>query len=326
MSIGTEILMRDIVDTLNGAVLLSEFGDGCALLDEATAPPVRIARRPVGGVVCRGDLTTFAPPLDLNRMADDCRRIAQHAPVVVDAVTSEAADLIARAEDLAPDQMAVLRVRGDEYPAHTLKLIYQDPIGLDHLYLRRDLISDEITGRSNALMSATVDEFDTLAKAIGRGSVLKELRHGAGLSEAILNPAPTLDQPDSRQVAAALGERRAIMAANGGCALIIAQLSGAPQPVSVTISGLDAGAPDPVISLPNAPDWTIRATRDGVRWRADAIPEPGAASLVSVFAEIEAPESPEAEVTEITTAIIRKRGAWEIWDEAQKQLELEESW
>ncbi len=326
MSIGAEILMREIMDTLNGAVLLSEFGDGCALLDEATVPPVRIARRPVGGIVCRGDLTTFMPPLDLNRRADDCRRLALHAPLIVDAVRAEAPDLIARAEGFAPNQIAVLRVRGGEYPTHALKLIYQDPSGQDHLYLRRDLISDKITDRSNVLMSAAVDEFDTLASAIGRGTVLKKLRHCAGLSEVILNPAPTLDQPDARQIAAALGEGRATMAADGACALIIAQLSGTPQSVRVTISGLEAGAPDPVISLSNAPDWTIRATRDGINWRADATPKPGAASLVSVFAEIEAPESFAAEVTEITTAIIRKRGAWEIWDEAQKQLELEESW
>lgn len=326
MSIGAELLMRAISDTLQGAVVLSEFGDGSPLLNEAAIPPARIARRPVGGVVRRHGIATFAPPLNIRRRTDDCARLARGLPVIVDGTAADAAGLLTSLMTLTSDAPAVLRARGQAFADHALKLIYEDPAGADYIYIRRDLITDDLTTRAKALSAAEVDEFDALTGAIGPGGVIKSIRHGAGLSEAVLHPAAALDQPSREQVAAALADGRVVMAADGGCALYIPQLSGAPMPVSISVGGLQPDAPDPTISFPNAPDWDIKTIRDGDTWRAIAAPQPKAAPVVSVFAEVETPESPAAEVFEVATTITRKRGQWEIWDEAQQQLELEESW
>ncbi len=326
MSIGAELLMRGILDTMADAAFVSEFGDGCPLLGEAENLPVRMARRPVGGIIRRNGIATFAPPLDILRRADDCVRLSRGLPVVIDSVVTEAADLLSALMSFTADTPAVLRLRGRPFGDHTLKLVYEDPAGGDFIYLRRDLITDDLVARSNALMAAEIDEFDALTARIGSGGVIRSIRHDAGLSEVVLHPAAMLDQPSDHQIAVALADGRVVMAADGGCALFAPQLSGRPMPVSICISGLEPGAPDPAISLPNAPDWSIASVRDGGTWRAIARPVEGAAPLVSVFAEVEAPDSPSAEITEIATAITRKRGQWEIWDEAQQQLELEESW
>lgn len=326
MSIGAELLMRDIAGVMETPVFFSEFGDGCPLLDERTTPPVRIARRPVGGLVRRDGVATFAPPLAVFDRADDCARLARKAPVIIDALTPNAADLFTSLGAVTSKTPAALRIRGAAFADHALKSIYEDQDSADHIYLRRDLITDDLIARANALMAAEVDEFDTLTAAIGHGGVLKAIRHGARLSEVVLHQAATLDQPDDGQIATALADGRAIMAADGGCALFIPQISGFPMPVSVRVGGLEPGSPDPVISFPNAPDWGIFAAREGANWRALASPVLNSAALSSVFVEVEAPDSPAAEITEVSTAIIRKRGQWEIWDEAQQQLELEESW
>ena len=326
MSLGAELLMRDIADRLTGTVLLSDFGDGCPLLDEGDSPPVRLARRPIGGLVRRHGIAVYAPPLSLDGRWGDAARLAKSFSLIADTLSADAASLITTAHALTPDGLAVLRVRGDRFEDHSLDLIYEDPVGGDHVYLRGDLATDDLLDRASALKSARVDEFDEMTSAFGQGGVITTLRHGASLSEAILNPASTLDQPDDQQVAAALGEGRVVMAADGGCALFISQLSGAPMPVSISIANLEDGAPDPMISLPNAPDWTIRTARSSADWWAIASPEQDAAPLISTFVEISAKDSPRAEITEVTAAITRKRGGWEIWDEAQQQLELEESW
>lgn len=326
MSIGAELLMRDILDTLETAVIFSEYGDGGPLLDEATNPPVRIARRPVGGVVRRHCVAAFAPPLNVADREDDCGRLTRTSPVIVDALTVDAAALLASLKLFSSEPPAALRVRGHAFSDPGVKPVYEDHESGDHVYLRRDLITDDLIARANALMAADVDEFDALTAAIGPGGVIKAIRHGARLSEAVLHPAAMLDQPDDSQIATALADGRAIMAADGGCGLFVPQLSGLPMPVSIRIGGLEADAPDPDISLPNAQDWTVATTRHGESWRAIASPARTSAPLVSVFVEVEAAGSPSAEITEVATAIIRKRGQWEIWDEAQQQLELEESW
>ena len=326
MSIGAELLMRDIVETMQGAVIFSEFGDGCPLLDEAATPPVRLAHRPVGGIIRRNGVATFAPPLSIQGRDDDCVRLVSSSPVIVDATQAAAADLLMSLQSLTSDAPAALRVRGKAVTDHALKLIYEDAAGGDHIYLRRDLITDDLIARANALMAAKVDEFDALTAAIGPGGVIKSIRHGADLSEVVMNPAAMLDQPSDQQIAVALAENRVIMAADSGCALFVPQLSSRPMPISICIDGLEADAPDPAISLPNAPGWAISAAKDGHCWRAFAKPGPDATPLVSVFCEIEAPDSPSAKITEVATAITRKRGQWEIWDEAQQRLELEESW
>lgn len=332
MSIGAELLIRDIADTMETPVIFSEHGDGCPLLDEAAHPPIRLARRPVGGVIRRDGVATFAPPLNILHRANDSARLAYISPVIVDALAFNPADLLTSIRAFTPDAPAALRVRGGfRVPGQTfsdplLKMIYEDPTGADHIYLRRDLITDDLIMRANALMAAEVDEFDALTAAIGHSGVIKSIRHGAGLSEAVIHPAAMLDQPSDQQIAIALADGRVMMAADGGCALFIPQLSGIPMPVSICVGGLEAGAPDPEISFPNAQDWTVTITRDDGDWRAIARPAPSAAPLVSVLVEVEAPDSPAAEITEGATAITRKRGSWEIWDEAQQQLELEESW
>lgn len=326
MSIGAELLMRDITDTMENAVVFSEFGDGCPLLDEAARAPIRLARRPVGGIIRRDGVATFAPPLNILHRVDDCARLARLSPVIVDALTVNVAELLASLKAFTSDAPAVLRVRGQAFSDHPLKMIYEDPSGADHIYLRRDLITDDLITQADMLMSAEVDEFDALTDAIGRGGVIKSIRHGAGLSEAVLHPAAMLDQPSDQQIATALAEGRVVMAADGGCALFIPQLSGSPMPVSICVGGLEASAPDPEISFPNARDWTVATTRDGADWRAVARLVSGTSPLVSIFVEVEAPDSPAAEITEGATAITRTRGKWEIWDEAQQQLELEESW
>lgn len=326
MSIGAELLMRDIAETMEDPVLFSEFGDGCPLLDEAGTPLARMARRPVGGIVRRFDIATFAPPLSILDRADDCVRLSQTSSVIVDAVAANAASLLSTLQTFTSDAPAVLRVRGQAFTDPQLKLIYEDAAGADYIYLRRDLITDDLIARANALAMAEIDEFDALTAAIGPGAVIKAIRHGAGLSEAALNPAAMLDQPSNRQIAVALAENRAVMTADGGAALFIPQLSGSPMPVSICIGGLEAGAPDPAITLPNAQDWIVTATREDGNWRAAATPAPNSEPLISVFIEVETQDSLTAEITEIATAITRKRGQWEIWDEAQQQLELEESW
>lgn len=326
MSIGAELLVRDIVDTMQDTVVISEFGDGCPLLDEAENPPVRFARRPVGGLVRRNGVATFAPPLNIQGRADDCVRLLRTAPQIVDALAVNAADLLASVQELTSNTPAVLRVRGQGFTEHAMELIYEDPASADYVYLRRDLTTDGLIARANALTVAEVDEFDALTAAIGPGGVIAYIRHGAGLSEAVLNPAAILDQPSDDQITVALAEGRAVMAADDRCALFVPQLSGRALPVSIRLGGLEAAAPDPAISFPNARAWAVKTTRDGANWRAVASPAPGAAPLVSVFLEVEAPGSPAAEITEVTTAITRKRGQWEIWDEAQQRLELEESW
>ena len=325
MSVGGELMMRAIFDAMAGAVFLSDHGDGCPLLDAAALPPVRLARRPVGGVIRRDGLTTFAPPLDLARRGADCRRLAQALPIFIDAVADDAARLTSSARALAPDAVAALRVRGGKPADPALTLIYENPTGADRIYLRRDLISEALSVQAAALMAAQVDEFDALTDVMA-GGVIRSLRHGARLSEALLDPASLIDQPDARQIAAAIGEGRAVLSAGGGCTLFAPQLTGAPTPASLVVSGLDPGAPDPAASLPNAPGWTLRSQREGDALRIIARPGADAPPLVSVFIEIDAPDSPDAEVTEVTSGISRMRGAWEIWDEAQQQLELEESW
>lgn len=325
MSLGAELLIRAIADRLGDTALLSEFGDGGPLLDAAAHPPVRLALRPVGGVVRRESLKTFSPPLDIQQRSADCNRLAKGGRLIVDAVAGDAQRLLNSAQILATDAVAALRVRGAGHANASLKLIFNSPAGDEQVYLRRDLATDELLAIAHKLERAEIDEFDALTAAMN-GGVIASLRHGAAMSEAMFDPATLLDQPDAAQIAAALGDGRAVMAEDGGCALFITQLSGAPMPARLVIGGLEAGAPDPAISLSNAPEWSVRLRREKDAVQVQMLPAPKAAPLVSLFVEIDAPGSPNAQVLEVSSGIARLRGAWEVWDEAQQQLELEESW
>ncbi|MBX2855410.1 MAG: hypothetical protein KTR21_10495 [Rhodobacteraceae bacterium] len=325
MSIGAEILLRAIAGRMDGAALLSEFGDGCPLLNAAAHPPIRLANRPVGGVMRRADLTTFAPPLDITHRAADSARVAQRRQIIVDAVAGDTERLLALARSFETGAVAALRVRGGAVSDPGLKLIFESPSGDDHVHLRRDLATDDLVALATQLMQAEIDEFDALT-GLMNSAVITSLRHGAGASDVHFDPASLLDQPDTRQITAALGDGQAIMAADGGCALYIPQLSGAPKPVSVLISGLEDGAPNPDVFLSNAPDWSIDLRRNNDGLLISARPAPHTTPLVSLFLEIKGPHSPNAVVREVASGIARSRGAWEIWDEAQQQLELEESW
>ena len=179
---------------------------------------------------------------------------------------------------------------------------------------------------ATTLQAAQIDEFDALTNAIVGGDVITSLRHGARRSDAIFDPASLLDQADPHQVAAALGDGRAIMARDSGCSLFIPQLSATPMPAQITISGLEDGARAPIIAIPNAPAWTVELQQAADALTVTVTPDPNSAPIISLFVEIQAPDSPNAQITEVASAIARTRGDWEIWDEAQQQLELEESW
>ncbi|MEM7270319.1 MAG: hypothetical protein AAF401_13860 [Pseudomonadota bacterium] len=327
MSLGAELLLRAIVEAMEPAVFLSEFGDGSPLLDDVANPPVRMARRPVGGMIRRRGLAAYAPPLSIIQDRADCERLAASAPLIVDALGSDAARMIDRASRLSPSALAVLRLRGAAKTLRgapgALRLIYKSQMG-DLIFLRRDLMTDAFDTLAADLMAARVDEFDMLAGY--RGGVIDRLRYGSGSSEVVLRPLTLLDQASAGQSAAALGAEKVIIAADGGCALVAPQISAAPGAVSISISGLPAHAPAPQLSLPNTPDWTIRNMRSGGEWSAVATPPESAAPVVSGFLELNAPGAEGAEVSEVAVSITRARGNWEIWDEAQSQLELEESW
>ena len=326
MSLGAELLLRDIAEGLPSAVLLSEFGDGSPLLNDAETPILRMAHQPVGGMIQWRGLTTYAPPLSLTKDREDCARLAASSTLIVDALGADTARLIDRAARLSPGALGVLRLRGPA-PARAapgaLRLVYESGAG-DFIYLRRDLATDAIEARAADLMAARVDEYDALA-AITSG-VIDHLRFGSDQCEAVLNPVALLDQASASQRAAALGEGRLRLASDGGCALAIPQLSAVPGAVSLTVRGLPPHTTNPEITLPNAHDWALSTDRKGDAWRALATPPAGADPLISVFVELNAPGADGAEISEATTSFRRARGGWEIWDEAQSQLELEESW
>lgn len=325
MSLSAEILMRRIAEVTGPMVMVSDFGDVDIWLDNGVSSVQRSGRRPVGGIVRRSDFAAFKPPLSLADRQADCARLARTHVVVVDAVVTDAEPLMAEVKARLAVGVAVLRVRGvGRVAPGPLALLFGDETAPDRIYIRRDLLTDELVAHASALAAAEIDEFDTFMHFAG--PAIQRIRHGAGQSEVVFHPVSLLDQPDPPQIAAALGEGRLVMAADRGCTVFAPQFSGAPTPITVTLSGIAAGDADPVAYLPNAQNWRVDTARQDDQWRLRAAPPLGGRSVTSVFVEIEAADSRASEITEIATTVTRSRGGWEIWDEAQSQLELEESW
>lgn len=325
MSLSAEILMRRIPEATGPMALVSDFGDVDLWLDRGVSSVQRFARRPVGGIVRRPGFAAFKPPLSVADRQVDCARLARTHLVVVDAVVTDAEPLMAEVKARLAVGVAVLRVRGaGPVAADPLALLFGDEATADRIFIRRDLLTDELAAHARALAAAEIDEFDMFMHFAGPS--IHRIRHGAGQSEVIFHPPSLLDQPDPPQIAAALGEGRLVMAADKGFTVFAPQFSGAPTPITVTLSGITAGDADPVAYLPNAENWRVDTARQGDQWRLRAAPPLGGRPVTSVFVEIEAAESHATEITEIATTVTRSRGGWEIWDEAQSQLELEESW
>jgi len=325
MSLSAEILMRRITEVTGPIALVSDFGDADLWLDRRAPSVQRFARRPVGGIVRRPDFAAFKPPLSLADRQVDCARLARTHLVVVDAVVTDAEPLTAEVKARLAVGVAVLRVRGaGPVAAGPLALLFGDEASPDRIFIRRDLLTDELVAHARSLAAAEIDEFDMFMDFAGPS--IQRIRHSSGQSEVVFHPPSLLDQPDQPQIAAALGEGRFVMAADKGCTVFAPQFSGALTPITVTLSGIAVGDADPVAYLPNAQNWRVDTARQGDQWRLRAAPPLGGRPFTSVFVEIEAADSRAPEITEVATTVTRSRGGWEIWDEAQSQLELEESW
>ena len=322
MTLATELILAELVDTLGDTVLLSYGGDGSPLLDELDRPPVRFAVSPIGGGLRRGRSIGFERRLIVQNDADGFARRVATAPLIIDAAADEADELMKYALEQRP---AILRLRGQPSARPNLTdllPLYEDETSGDALWSAPSLLTNALTNVADAHRGARIDEFDALSRRIGERAFLG-FEHHAKWAELNLAPISVLDDPDERQLLSALSLGVVPMARDGGATLALPRLTAAPFGAGVGLRLSSADAPSPMVE-PSEPGWAIETRRDGPVWEARLSPD-GATPRPSVLIEI-ANGGPEAVIDRAWTVVQRRRGAWEAWDEAEAQLSLEESW
>ncbi len=326
MSIGVELALARCVAAIDAPVVhVSDRGAGSPLLS-ALGHVERMALRPLGGMYLF-PVGHFTPPVHLIRAHGDAVRLVQGAVVCVDcavadlgmvlrglaSVTADGPDMIRLrvADAPSPDGMTCLLGRGD-----------------DSLWCREGPLVARMADAAGPLARGEIDEFDELATLVARGGdagVIDHLTFAPDRVELSLRPALVLDAPDTRQIDAALSGGRAVFDATGSCGLVIPHLSGTPAPFGLAVSGLPSGAPDPaILSVPAA--WKVMTRRNGGTWQATIMPDRVTEASAPELVLPPGHDHARAEVSRVWISGQRRRGAWEAWDEARAQIDLEVSW
>ncbi|MEM7546307.1 MAG: hypothetical protein AAF367_12280 [Pseudomonadota bacterium] len=325
MSLGAELGLAALIEALRQrearpVALISEFGIGSPFA--AQVPGVqRMALRPSGGVHL-SPVVRYDPAIDIGHDARDARRIAGHGLFVVDAVADGLNALLRAARRIGVDRMAALRLRGGtQMPLPDMRPVLRDERSGDVLYLHEEFDLVSLGDRLAAIASGECDEFDLLAGMRGT-DICADLRFVALGAEVVLHPVCALDLPHVEQLDAALGERRAVIDPALTMALTVPQFSARPAPFGLSITGLAPGAGDPSLIGVTPDDWQINAVRHGPEWTCRITP---ARIREAEFLELSCPHG-GVELTDIWTGAVRRRAAWEDWDEAGAQLDLEQRW
>lgn len=325
MSLGAEIGFAALAQALAGeqdrsVALFSEFGAG-SLLIEAGSSVQRLALRPTGGLH-RYPASRYDPAISVDQDLAEARRVAARGPLFLDVVAQQMDVMMQTATRLSSDLPSALRVRGGEGAAIPgYAALFSDLESGDHLYLRADIDAGTFREFFASLKSGRVDEFDRLPGYCNGRSMLS-VRFVAGGGEVLLDPVTTLDLPDPTQIDAALGGGHAIADPARTVAFVLPQLSAQPAPFGIAISGLNAGAADPKLIGEIPGDWVIDINREDQIWTCCIKPT---VTREAEFIELNCPNH-DIEITEVWTGARRKRAAWEDWDEAGAQLDLEQSW
>lgn len=325
MSLTVELALARCAALLGERVVcLSDHGVGSPLLS-GLGTVERMALRPLGGISLE-PVSRYAPPAHLMRHQLDAARILSGTRVIMDGTADTIGLLRRNLRRYQDEEPEIIRTRGeveDSLPGMTC--VISDQSSGDAIWLRSDLLDGAIPQQAAYRPG---DEFDDLSRQIssmGATTGIVKIRYSSGGGEMVIAPPTALDMPDTRQLDAALGERRAVFDIAGSCALVFPHLSNVPAPFGFSVSGLPADAPDPaVLSLPTG--CRVETDRVGAVWRAIVTPDVvGEATAVELALPVEY-SAAGVEVINVWTGMRRSRADWEAWDEAEAQLDMEQSW
>lgn len=322
MSLSAELLFADIAEALGPSIYISPGGQGAPLLDALPRPPVRFAERSVGGFVQRGSFLAVESPLSLHRDRDVLMALGAQRAALVDISEGDADRLLEWVAAATPHGAAAIRVRSGECDAPGMTTAFQDRETGEAILVRGDLLSADLRARAEAYELTKFDEFDTFV-ARSRDSAIIGLEYLATDARVHFAPLTVLDQPDPQQIVRALTWTEAWMAADGGAALVLPQLSSTPTSAGFSLWGLDQAASLPRITVA-ASGWRVDANWVDGNWEVQLSPQ-GARPSPALLVEISG-AGPEVELRHAWSSASRRRDLWEDWDEADAQLTLEESW
>lgn len=322
MSLGGDLALSWLAQA--GAPTLALFtplGVGAPLLD-ASSSVLRLASRPTGGVRLE-PYRAYEPPCDVRRSPEDAARIADSAPLFVDVASAELEETRAALASIGVAAPAIARIRGAAPPPWPdMSKIFQTGDGAEAIWAGPAFSGYADDAALGAIAAAASDEFDVLRRLARRGR-FTALRHRRAAAEVAMIPATALDAPDGRQIDHALGEGVAVFDRDGEAALALPTVGADGGGFRVEVEGLSPEAPSPRIRGEAPADWTVETARDGGRWRLVA---KTTRRREAERVEIAAPGSPDAWIEAVWIGVRRRRGDWEIWDEAEARLNLEESW
>ncbi len=336
MSLAAELLIARIADEIGPVkAFLSWTGLGCPLLDGVAYPPHRMAMRPLGGLMPGGKqgLAAWTPPFDLSRENAAAAMVASSGVMIVDAVGLEGSDMLWRA--LSP-LVGAVRLRGAPAEQEGMKVtkpgftvVFADdgvaPASRDHVLVRDDLLTDTLTAFAGDLTNRKLDEFDRLRLAVRDADVITEIRYRANYSQCHFHPVRALDQPDAFQLDHALGEGRCVLDRDGVASIALPQFAAKAAPIGITLADVPHACGQPIVQFDEPDAWLVDVAGTALGWQIVATPRNATPSEATTF-ELRLPGSPGAEISEVWAGITRRRAAWEDWDEADAQLNLEESW
>lgn len=324
MSIAAEIVMQRLARRLTGRgeaiALASRLGLASPGV-ESVANVVRLALNPVGGMR-RRPAAMFAPPIDLVGAPDEAARLLEACAIFADftqETVEEGLDSLRRLAGRTPE---VVRLRGAVAEVSGMRQLFSDNESSEVVFVNDSVRVDQICDGLDPFEPGFVDEFSVLSINEARG-VFKGLNFTAAGADLSLDPLSALDLPDAGQIDAAVGEGVVRPDCHGACSLAVPSMGAASTGFRIELS-LPGFKGQPVISASGAADLSIVEPESGNVWCISGIFD---AASEAALVDFLAPScGADSAVSKVVLEIVRRRGEWEAWDEADAQLALEESW
>ena len=298
-------IIARLASRADAVAIFSQFGVALPGA-ETIANVIRLAETPLCGLR-RFPVGVYAPPADVGD--GDVGSLIGNRPFVVDTRADRVDRDCAAIEGRAPD---IVRLRGDAAASRDgMTALFRDDAANETILVLDGFDASGLTDDLHPDRNDFVDEYAALERAPDRGAIRK-LRYARDGVEVMLDPLAVLCEPDERQIDMALSLGAAVFDAEGALALAIPALSGDAEHW-----GAEVVSAVPPVSTPQS----LVASSGPGRWLLQG--EIGAEREAQTL-RIEA--EPAAEIAAIWIGTRRRRGRWEIWDEADAQLRLEESW
>ncbi|MEL7463689.1 MAG: hypothetical protein AAFN79_06460 [Pseudomonadota bacterium] len=291
----------------DGVALVSRYGYAC-FGAEADVPLIRVAQEPLGGLRLR-PASVYAPPADVGD--GDAERILSAYLTVVDQRDGFAGDGSAP----FPAPALLRRPATAQDPPPGMALAFLDEAGGDAVYRRDDLNFGDAAVGLDPATSDFIDEFAAFPIDRRQGTTIVK-RFACNEMEIAVAPCACLSDPSSDQIGSALTNGRAVGDGEGRLRLAAPAFANTGGAFRIEISSIEA----PVVKGGAGCGDVVARSASGGHLVEGTIAPGREAGLLEIHSA-----SP-AEVTAIWVAVTRRKGRWEVWDEADAQLQLEESW